>query len=71
MPGLRDDGPLDRQQIDDLRKRLARMSMTALSDFYYAAWTMCKPESHSLPRATCLQQLVQAWKEMRKRSQRP
>ena len=68
MLSFNGDGPLDRTQLDELRKRLSKMSITALSDFYYAAWTMCKPDRERPPRAPYVQQLVQAWKEMTKRT---
>jgi hypothetical protein len=68
MLSFEGDGPLSRSQLEALRKRLASMSMTALDDFYYAAWTMCKPERGKPPRAPFVQQLVQAWKEMMRRS---
>jgi hypothetical protein len=43
------------------------MSLTALYDAYYAAWTRCKVEQNGKPpRARFIQELVQAWKELRR-----
>jgi hypothetical protein len=35
------DRPLTRDRLNALRERLAKMSFTALRDFYHASWTMC------------------------------
>jgi len=43
------------------------MSLTGLADAYYAAWLRCKMEPGGKPpRAAFIQELVQAWKELRK-----
>jgi hypothetical protein len=61
----------DRQMTPDelaaFRLRLSRMSPTALLDAYYAAWTRCKMERDGKPPpARFIQELVQAWKALRK-----
>ncbi|HLK50560.1 MAG TPA: hypothetical protein VKT49_20610 [Bryobacteraceae bacterium] len=61
------DPPLTRQQLADLRAQLSRMSMTALYDAYFAAWTRCKMESGGKPpKARFVQELVQAWRQLRR-----
>jgi hypothetical protein len=61
------DQPLNQEQLEDLRQRFARMSITALSDAYHAAWLRCKMEPGGKPpRAAFIQEFVQAWKELRK-----
>jgi hypothetical protein len=50
-----------------LRKQLSAMSMTALYDAYFAAWTRCRMERDGKPpRARFIQELVQAWRVLRK-----
>jgi hypothetical protein len=61
------DLPLTLEQLAALRKRLSNMSLTALYDAYYAAWTRCKVEQTGKPpRARFIQELVQAWKQLRR-----
>jgi hypothetical protein len=61
------DAPLNPDQLAALRQRFARMSLTGLTDAYYAAWLRCKMEPGGKPpRAAFIQELVQAWKELRK-----
>jgi hypothetical protein len=61
------DAPLTSEQLAALRQRFARMSLTGLADAYYAAWLRCKMEPGGKPpRAAFMQELVQAWKELRK-----
>lgn len=63
----RPDHPLTPEQLGALRQRFSRMSITALYDAYYAAWTRCRMESNGRPpRARFIQELVQAWKQLRK-----
>ena len=62
-----EDTPLNPEQLATLRQRFARMSLTGLADAYYAAWLRCKMEPGGKPpRAAFIQELVQAWKELRK-----
>jgi len=61
------DAPLTPEQLAALRQRFARMSLTGLADAYNAAWLRCKMEpGGKTPRAAFIQELVQAWKELRK-----
>jgi hypothetical protein len=56
-------------ELAALRLRLSRMSPTALLDAYFAAWTRCKMERDgNPPPARFLQELVQAWKALRRAS---
>jgi hypothetical protein len=66
-PDITPDSPLSDQQLAELRGRLSQMSVTAVRDFYHAAWIRCGLERNSnWPRAEAIQELVQAWKEMRR-----
>jgi hypothetical protein len=61
------DHPLGPQDLAALPQRFARMSITGLSDAYHAAWLRCKLEPVGTPpQAAFIQELVQAWKELRK-----
>jgi hypothetical protein len=55
---------LNFEELAALRRRLSTMSMTALHDFYFAAYLHCRPENGSLPTARQIQELVQAWKQL-------
>ncbi len=63
-------GPDDRmtpEQLADLRRQFAKLSLTSLYDAYHAAWLRCKAERDGrAPRAIHIQELVQVWKELRK-----
>jgi hypothetical protein len=55
------------QELEELRQRFSRMSLTALRDVYFAAWTRCKMEDGGKPpKAAFIQELVQAWRELRR-----
>jgi len=66
-PASPPDRPLAPEQLAELRRRYAQMSVTALFDAYNAAWLRCKVEQNGkAPRAEHVQQLVTAWRELRK-----
>lgn len=49
-----------------LGKKLSTMSVTAVLDFYRAAYSRCKLDGDSVPAARAIQELVQAWKHIRR-----
>jgi hypothetical protein len=61
-----DEIALSREELNQLQRKLSSMSVTALYDFYRAAYHRCRLEGYSLPPARAIQELVQAWKAMRK-----
>jgi hypothetical protein len=66
-PDFTTDQPMTPEELGAFRLRLSRMSPTALLDAYFAAWTRCKMERDGKPsRARFIQELVQAWKALRK-----
>jgi len=66
-PDVTADHPLTQKQLAELRGKLSQMSVTAVRDFYHAAWIRCGLERKGgRPRASAIQELVQAWKEMRR-----
>ena len=57
---------LSKDELDELLKKLAAMSLTGLHDFYFAAHYRCRLEEGKIPNARAIQELVQAWKVMRR-----
>jgi hypothetical protein len=57
---------LNRADLVELQRKLSSMSVTGLQDFYRTAYYRCGLESEQVPDARAIQELVQAWKEMRK-----
>ena len=57
---------LSRQDLADLQRKLATMSITRLQDFYRAAYYRCRLETAVVLPARAIQELVQAWKVVRK-----
>jgi len=57
------------QELGELRKRLAGMSRSDLDIFYKATHNACS-YAVRLPPPIMIQELVQAWKELRKRGPR-
>lgn len=57
---------LSREELNQLQRKLATMSITGLQDFYRAAYYRCRLENAGLPPARSIQELVQAWKVLRK-----
>ena len=57
---------LTQREIEELRRKLAAMSVTGVKDFYRSAYFQCELSNHKLPAATAIQKLAQAWREMRK-----
>src|SRR5215469_9493433 len=52
-------------QLDELRRKLSTMSVTALKDAYQSAYFQCKLDGDKIRSARAIQTLVQAWREMR------
>jgi hypothetical protein len=58
---------LTSQDLKDLRHSLAHLSESAVRDFYQRAYRDCRIiNSHTFPPARAVQELVQAWKQLRK-----
>jgi len=57
---------LSQKEINTLRERLQMMSGTAVQDFYRGAHLACGIGPGHFPTARNIQELVQAWKQMRK-----
>jgi hypothetical protein len=64
--GKRED-IMSREDLDALAENLAHLSMPAVLDFYQHAYRSCRIiNSSTFPTARAVQELVQAWKQLRK-----
>jgi hypothetical protein len=58
---------LSREHLKQLGKHLSRLSPHAVLDFYQRAYRDCRIiNSSTFPTARAVQELVQAWKQLRK-----
>ncbi|MGD0987523.1 MAG: hypothetical protein ABR874_06920 [Candidatus Sulfotelmatobacter sp.] len=65
-PGKREE-ILSREHLQELAYNLSHMSMSAILDFYQRAYRDCRIiNSQTFPPARAVQELVQAWKQLRK-----
>jgi hypothetical protein len=63
----RDTPHLSKQELEEFRQRLFKMSDAELVKCYNNCLYMCQLNSGQPPRAAYPQQLVQAWKELDRR----
>lgn len=62
------DGPLSKEDLQELKARLGKMRDRELTGWYDAALKMCRVNEEGMGlRASYVQQLVQAWRELRRR----
>jgi hypothetical protein len=61
-----DKDVLSKDELAALQRKLTSMSVTGLHDFYFAAHYRCRLEQGKIPSARAVQELVQAWKAMRR-----
>jgi hypothetical protein len=57
---------LSREDLHALGQSLAHLSMNAVRDFYERAYNRCRITGRDFPPARAIQELVQAWKQLRK-----
>ena len=55
-----------REELKEIGANLARMGMTGVREFYERAYRECRMTSRDFPPARAVQELVQAWKQMRR-----
>jgi hypothetical protein len=66
-PDPKREDVLTRKHLDELAHNLAHLSMSSVLDFYQRAYRNCRIiNSSTFPPARALQELVQAWKQLRK-----
>lgn len=63
--GKRDE-ILSREDLRALRDSLAHLSLSHVQDFYRRAYEQCRLSGRDFPAARSIQELVQAWKQLRK-----
>ena len=57
---------LSREDLKALGQSLAHLSISAVRDFYERAYNRCRITGRDFPPARAIQELVQAWKQLRK-----
>jgi hypothetical protein len=57
---------LTRKDLEDLQQRLSMMSVTAVQDFYQYTHNTCRLYPDHFPSPRAMQELIQAWKQIRK-----
>jgi hypothetical protein len=60
------DEVLTKKDLAELQRRLSMMSQTAVEDFYQSTHMVCRIGPGHFPSARAIQELVEAWKQMRK-----
>jgi hypothetical protein len=61
------DEPWDRKALDEILHNLSLLSEHGVREFYQRAHRECAIiNSHTFPPARAVQELVQAWKQLRK-----
>ena len=63
--GKRDE-ILSEQDVKALRNSLAHLSIGHVQDFYRRAYEQCRLTGRDFPAARAIQELVQAWRQLRK-----
>jgi len=63
-PDIRNDVPFTEEELKQLKRNLSLLSPPAVEDAYRTAYRECAPERK--PCAKAIQQLVTAWKILRK-----
>jgi hypothetical protein len=57
---------LTRKDLAEIQQRLSMMSVTAVEDFYQYTHNTCRIGPRHFPSPRAMQELIQAWKQMRK-----
>jgi len=62
----RQEEVMSREDLSALGRSLALLSPSAVRDFYERAYQRCRISDRDFPPARAIQELVQAWKLLRK-----
>jgi hypothetical protein len=65
-PDFQKNDVLSEKQLQQLQERLSLLSPQHVRDFYREAHRECCLQESRVPSPKAIQQLVQAWKQMRK-----
>jgi len=60
------DETLSKEALAELRRRLAMLHVSGVEQFYRDAYARCAPVAGRVPKASAIQELVTAWKLLRK-----
>jgi hypothetical protein len=63
-PDAREAEMLSEENLNDLRRNLAHLSLPAVRDFYEQAYRDCRLIDNQLPTPKQMQTLVQVWKQL-------
>jgi hypothetical protein len=63
-PDRRDAEMLSEENLSELRRSLAHLSLPAVRDFYEQAYRDCRLIYNQLPAPKQMQTLVQVWKQL-------
>jgi hypothetical protein len=55
-----------REELKEIAQNLAHLGMNGVREFYERAYRECHLTSRDFPPARAVQELVQAWKQLRK-----
>ena len=64
-PNVRKEDILSREELHELRLRLASLDINALRNAYHTAHSRCRMVNDKAPSPRSIQELVQAWKQLR------
>jgi hypothetical protein len=65
-PQSKNEDMLSRAELHELQHRLSHLSAPAVEEFYRSAHARCSLQPYSLASPRSIQELVQAWKLLRK-----
>jgi hypothetical protein len=65
-PDVRKEDVMSEKDLKELQRRLALLSPQHVEDFYRDAHRSCCLQEGRFPSARSVQELVQAWKQMRR-----
>jgi hypothetical protein len=57
---------LSKEELEEFSRRLSLLSVQGIETAYQTAYSECRYDGKTLPPAAAIQQLVAAWKMMRK-----
>ena len=60
------DKPLSQAELEELSRQLSRLSPFHVQDAYRRAYEECQMDGERLPKAAAIQELVTAWKLLRR-----
>jgi hypothetical protein len=59
-----EERPLNREEIEQLRRNLARLSEPSVENAHREAYKACEMKGSKSPQPVSIQQLVQAWRQL-------